>query len=66
MELVSSHLDQDQRAAVDKILRAEDVCVVLGMPGAGNVAVVFILRIRLTLFERTHELLNIKQGKQHA
>ena len=36
----SSHLNKDQRAAVRKVLHAEDYALVLGMPGTGKTTVI--------------------------
>ena len=36
----SSHLNNDQRAAVRKVLRAEDYALILGMPGTGKTTVI--------------------------
>ena len=35
-----SHLNKDQRAAVGKVLRAEDYALILGMPGTGKTTVI--------------------------
>lgn len=32
----ASHLNEDQRSAIDKVMRAEDYALVLGMPGTGK------------------------------
>ncbi|KAI0635451.1 Dna2-domain-containing protein [Trametes polyzona] len=36
----SSHLNDNQRQAVDKVLRAQDYALVLGMPGTGKTTVI--------------------------